>query len=81
MSSKRDLLVLSKKVSCDPQQLKREVEVLDTILYFTETTQKLCTCVEVIDVNRYKIFSDPEKLEKLVAPFALKAFQFLLNKN
>jgi hypothetical protein len=81
MRSKRDLLVLSKKAVDDPQNLKQEVELLDSILYIIETTKNLCTCIEVIDVNRYKIIQKPSLLEKLVDKNELKPFQFIFNKN
>ncbi len=79
--SKRDLLVLSKRASDNPDLLKQEVEILDSILLLIETTKNLCTCIEVIDINRYKIIQKPERLEKLVNQFTLKPFEFIFNKN
>lgn len=81
MSSKRDLLVLSKRVSFDQQKLEHEVELLEAILMNIETTRNLCLCSEVIDVNRYKIIQKPYKVEKIVKQGELKPFQFLYNKN
>jgi hypothetical protein len=81
MSSKRDLLVLSKRVSFDQQKLEREVELLESILMNIETTRNVCLCSEVIDVNRYKIIQKPHHIEKVVKQKELKPFQFLYNKN
>ena len=81
ISSKRDLLVLSKKAVDDPKQLQHELELLDSILLMIETTKNLCTCVEVIDVNNYKIIEKQSKIEKILNKQELKAFQFLFNKN
>ena len=81
MSSKRDLLVLSKRVSFDQQKLEHEVELLEAILMNIETTRNLCLFSEVIDVNRYKIIKKPYKIEKIVKQGELKPFQFLYNKN
>jgi hypothetical protein len=81
MTSKRDLLVLSKRVSEDPRKLEHEVEVLDVILFQTETIRNLCITCEVIDVNRYKIIQKHTRLEKILKQEELKPFQFLFNKN
>jgi hypothetical protein len=81
MSSKRDLLVLSKRVSFDQQKLEHEVALLESILMNIETTKNLCLCTEVIDVNRYKIIQKPFLIEKIVKQADLKPFQFLYNKN
>lgn len=81
MTSKRDLLVLSKRVSDDPRKLEHEVELLDVILFQTETTRNLCITCEIIDVNRTRIIQKHKKLEKLLQQEELKPFQFLFNKN
>jgi hypothetical protein len=81
MKAKRDLLVLSKKASEDPSQLKQEIELLDAILFLIETTKNLCTCVEVVDINSFKIIQGHKKLEKVLNQRELKPFQFLFNKN
>lgn len=81
MSSKRDLLVLSKRATNDPIFLKREVELLDSILLLIETTHNLCSCVEVIDINKYKILQKSTAIEKVVKQTALKPFEFIFNKN
>ena len=81
MSSKRDLLVLSKNVTDDPGQLEQELEALNTILFEVETLKQLCLCCEVININTYKIIQKPFLLEKLIRQKELKPFQFLFNKN
>ncbi len=80
-SSKRDLLVLSKKVALDPRELEHEVEMLHEILFNTETMTNFCTANEIIDVNRYRIITKPHLIEKLVRQPALKPFIFVCNKN
>ena len=81
MSSKRDLLVLSKSVTDDPQQLEKELKALNAILYEVETLRQLCQCCEVININTYKIIQKPFLLEKLIRQKQFKPFQFLFNKN
>jgi hypothetical protein len=81
MTSKRDLLVLSKRLGDDPVKLEQEVHLLDIILLQTETIRNLCVSCEVIDLNKYKIITQQEKIEKILKQRALKPFQFLFNKN
>jgi len=80
-SSNRDLLVLSKNASPDPQQLEQEVEKLHEILFHIETLRNFCIVNELIDVNRYKVITKPEKIERIVRENRLKPFQFISNKN
>ena len=80
-SSKRDLLVLSKKVSLDPQELEHEVEMLHELLFHIETITNFCKANEIIDVNRYKIITKPHLIEQIVRRPTLKPFNFICNKN
>jgi hypothetical protein len=81
MSAKRDLLVLSKNVTDDPDQLEQELKVLETILFEVETLKQLCLCCEVININTYKIIQKPFLIEKIIRQKTFKPFQFLFNKN
>lgn len=81
MLSKRDLLVLSKNITNDPDQLEQEIQLLDCILYKVESLRQLCLCCEVIDINTYKIVQKPFSLEKIIRQKTFKPFQFLFNKN
>ena len=81
MSAKRDLLVLSKNVTSDPDQLEQELQVLESILFEVETLNQLCLCCEVININTYKIIQKPFLIEKIIRQKAFKPFQFLFNKN
>ena len=81
LSPRRDLLVLSKRVSEDPKQLEHEVEVLDAILFEIETIHNVCLCSELLDVNNYKVIRKPFLIETKLKEPQLKPFQFLFNKN
>jgi hypothetical protein len=81
MSSKRDLLVLSKNVTDDPTHLEKELEILNSILFEVETLKQLCQCCEVININTYKIIQKPFLLEKIIRQKTFQPFQFLFNKN
>ena len=80
-SSKRDLLVLSKKVSLDPRELEHEVELLHELLFHVEALSNFCQATEIIDVNRYKIISKSHIIEQIIREKSIKPFQFLFNKN
>ena len=80
-SSKRDLLVLSKKVSLDPRELEHEVELLHELLFHVEALSNFCHATEIIDVNRYKIISKSHIIEQIIREKSIKPFQFLFNKN
>ncbi len=80
-STNRDLLVLSKKAAVDKQQMELEVEMLNQILFHVESISNFCIVNEIIDINTYKIITNPAKMEKMVKKNQLKAFQFINNKN
>jgi hypothetical protein len=80
-SLNRDLLVLSKNTSPDPQELEHEVEQLHQILFHAETMSNFCMVNELIDVNRYKVITKPRQVERIVREKRLKPFQFISNKN
>ncbi len=80
-TSSRDLLVLSKKVSLDPQELEHEVEMLHVILFHTETISNFCQATELIDVNRYKIIKKAHLIEQVAKEEKTAPFVFLFNKN
>ena len=77
----RDLLVLSKNLSTDQRELELEVEKLHKILFEAESLQNFCVVTEIIDLNIYKIITNPVKIERIIRQRKLKPFQFLNNKN
>ncbi len=78
--SNRDLLVMSKNASATKGEIDREVEKLHDLLFQAESMENFCIANEIIDINRYKIISTPEKIQKLLRR-TLKPFQFVNNKN
>lgn len=74
-------MVLSKKVTLNPEELEHEVEMLHELLFYAETMANFCIANEIIDVNRYKIISKPSLIEQIVRNPVLKPFQFISNKN
>jgi len=80
-SSTRDLLVLSKNASIDQREMERVIEKLNQILFNVEAMENICLVNEIIDLNNYKILTNPRKIEKIISNNKLKRFQFIHNKN
>jgi hypothetical protein len=80
-STKRDLLVLSKKASIDKNELEHVVEKLHELLFHVESIENFCLANEVIDLNKYKVITDPAKIERIISKKKMHPFQFINNKN
>ncbi|HEY5461915.1 MAG TPA: hypothetical protein VIJ95_01550 [Hanamia sp.] len=76
----RDLLVLFKEKS-NLQSIEHEVELLHELLFYVEKIDNLITVYEVINVNKYKIYSNPKVVRETMGNKILKPFVFLNNKN
>jgi hypothetical protein len=77
----RDLLVLTKKESMDPEELEHEVELLVDLLYHVENMDAFCNANEVLDLNRYKVIQKRHLIQRVVRERRLKPFVFISNKN
>ena len=77
----RDLLVLFKEELMNPQAIEHEVEMLHELLYSVERIDNLIVAHEVINLNKYKIISDPNVIRQIFSQRELKPFIFLNNKN
>ena len=55
----RDLWLLSKNDHMTQSELDREVNLLNTILYHTESWSNFCVANEILDINRRKIIKKP----------------------
>ena len=76
----RDLLVLFKE-EFNPQAIAHEVELLHELLFYVEKMDNLVVAHEVINLNKYKIFSDRKTIRETINKRTLKPFIFLNNKN
>ena len=78
----RDLLVLLKdELPNDDMSMEFELEQLNELLFRTETIENFCLASEVIDLNKYEIIEDPQRLARILSLDEPKAFQFICNKN
>ncbi|MEP7231025.1 MAG: hypothetical protein ABI691_12280 [Ginsengibacter sp.] len=77
----RDLLVLFKEELMNPQAIEHEVEALHELLYCVEKIDNLIIAHEVINLNKYKIFSSEKVVRETLRKQELKPFIFLNNKN
>ncbi|MDQ6814233.1 MAG: hypothetical protein M3040_10875 [Bacteroidota bacterium] len=80
-SAKRDLLVLSKNASVDQKEMELEVEKLHDLLFHFESISNFCIANEIIDLNKYKVVTDPAKIQKIIITNRMKPFEFINNKN
>lgn len=77
----RDLLVLSQIANQSPALLKKELEILDTLLFETENWQAFSVANEILDVNRHKIIRKPHLIQQILTEKKQKPFVFTCNKN
>lgn len=77
----RDLLVLSQIANQSPAQLKKELEILDTLLFETENWQAFSVANEILDINRHKIIRKPHLIQQILTEKKQKPFVFTCNKN
>ncbi len=80
-SLNRDLLLLTKKEVLQPEELKREIAFLSSVLDSSEAVRNFYGATEVIDINRYKIIQKKFLIEKLATEKNLRPFIFFFNKN
>lgn len=76
----RNLLVLLSKNPAK-YSVDNTAEMLDDVLISVEKIEKIITAHEVINMNRYKIFSDKKIVRKVILADKIKPFVFLFNKN
>lgn len=61
--------------------MEKEVKKLHQLLFHAEALENFCIVNEVIDLQRYKIITDPVKVEKMIRQKKINAFIFINNKN
>ena len=79
--SNRDLLVLFNQELMTPQALEHEVTLLHELLFNVERVDNLVIAHELIDLNKYKIFSKHSLIKDYIRQRKDRAFVFLNNKN
>ncbi len=82
MSTNRDLLVMFRQSSMTQQDIDRQVLLLNELLFTTERLDNFVNAHEVLDLNKYKIISNPVAIKKIIRQNKLiKPFVFFSNKN
>lgn len=80
-SQNRDLLVLTKRLTMKPGELRHEVEQLLILLRRVESMDVFSVANEIIDLNRYQIIRKPYKVLRVLRQQQVKPFVFISNKN
>jgi len=77
----RDLLVFTNKNAMDQHELERHIEFLNNLFYRVEASNAALIANEIIDVNRYKVITNPRHVSAILQSAQLKPFVFISNKN
>jgi len=77
----RDILVLFKQELMTPQAMEHEVSLLHSLLYKVERLDNIVTAHELLDLNKYKVISNPVQVKTFLRTKKEKPFVFLNNKN
>jgi hypothetical protein len=80
-NQQRDLLVLINNEYHSQHAINHQVEWLHDVLFHVEAIDNFCIAHELINVNRHKIVSSPQKIKKEILRKKETAFVFLNNKN
>ncbi len=82
MEHNRDFLfIINRKYGNSASSSTKEVELIHEILYQFETIFHLINCVEIIDVNKFKVIKQKHLIEQVLRLPRPKAFQFINNLN
>ena len=77
----RDLLLSAKAAQLSPQELDKQLSMLNAMLYHTETWETFCTANELVDINRHRIIAKPHLIQSILREPKQKPFVFVHNKN
>jgi hypothetical protein len=78
----RDLLVLTKSKTIDPDAQEQEIELLNEVLLHVENMKEFCVANEIINLNNYKVVTAPQQIMRLIwKKETSKPFVFINNKN
>ena len=82
MTSNRDLLVMFRQHAMTQQDIDKQLSQLNNMLFTTERLDNFVCAHEILDLNRYKIISNPVEIKKMIRQKKLtKPFVFFNNKN
>lgn len=80
-SPNRDLLVLLKDEYMSEKAIEQEVERLNAMLFHVEAFENIAQSHEMIDLNKYRIYQQQNKVVQALKEKELKPFVFLFNMN
>ncbi|MBZ5857504.1 hypothetical protein [Flavihumibacter profundi] len=76
----RDLLVLVKQAPHNDEAMEQQLTQLHSLLLEVENPQTFCCVYEVIDCNKFRVYSDHKRIMQSISGND-PAFVFLNNKN
>ena len=77
----RDLLILRNQSKYSETEIEREAAFIQDMLPATETLERLCRVMEVVEISRHRISNHPKILERTLRQKTLRSFQFIHHRN
>jgi stress response protein SCP2 len=77
----RDLLVITKKIGLDRNELEQTIIGLNTVLFQAESLTSICVANEVFDLNKYKKYTSKKDVAFYIENKSNKPFIFISSKN
>lgn len=77
----RNILIVSHRHKMEEGELQLEINSIEKTLLGTDQTEKLATCVEIFDMNRYRVVRKSDMVNRLLRDNMLRQFVFVVNLN
>lgn len=61
--------------------MQQELDNIERTLAESDQTEKLATCVEIFDMNRYRVIRKKAMINRLLRGAVLRHFVFVVNIN
>lgn len=77
----RDIIILRKEDVPNQNTIEQEIHSLNIMLQKLESSDDLFTCFELLDLNKFKVFTKTHLISRSLKSTVKKPFEFLINKN
>ena len=77
----RDIIILRKEDVPNQKTIEQEIHSLNVMLQKLESSDDLFTSFELLDLNKFKVFTKTHLISRSLKSTVKKPFEFLINKN
>lgn len=77
----RNILIVSHRIKRERDEMQQELDNIERTLAESDQTEKLATCVEIFDMNRYRVIRKKAMINRLLRGAVLRHFVFVVNIN